>query len=76
MDSNKKRALTEREAAEYTGFSLTALKENRLYGPKRGHLPPAPYIKLGRSIRYLRDDLDTWLENHRTSVNETQGVRK
>jgi predicted DNA-binding transcriptional regulator AlpA len=69
MNLKSKRALTEREAAEYSGFSLTAFKENRLYGPRNGHIPPAPHVKLGRSIRYLIDDLDRWLESHRHGLS-------
>ncbi|WP_237759190.1 DNA-binding protein [Legionella erythra] len=30
---------------------------NRTPGPK--------YIKIGRSVRYLKDDLDSWLDLHR-----------
>lgn len=53
-----KRALPEKDAAEYVGFSVFYLRECRI-----GRLGPGPrYIKIGRSVRYLREDLDAWLD--------------
>lgn len=53
--------LTEPEAAEYLKVSRSSLRKNRMHGlPAHGISPP--YIRIGRSIRYIRQDLDRWLE--------------
>ena len=50
------RTMREQEAAEYLGMSVKTLQAWRFYnkGPK--------YLKISRSVRYLREDLDTFLE--------------
>ena len=53
------RALTEEGAAAYIGYSKWFLRECRY-----GRLGPGPkFIKIGRSIRYLKEDLDAWLDS-------------
>ena len=52
--------VTEREAARYLRFSLPTLRRWRY--AKTG---PA-HIRVGRSIRYLRADLDRFLAAHRS----------
>jgi hypothetical protein len=32
-------------------------------GNRENRTPPPPVIKIGRAVRYLRDDLDNWLES-------------
>ena len=57
--------LKDREAAEYTGCSVSTLAKRRMTGdgPR--------FIKIGRSIRYRRGDLDAWLASHmRNSTTE------
>lgn len=49
------------EAADYIGMSEVWLRQGRCMG-KEGH---PPYVKMGRSIRYLRADLDAWLASRR-----------
>lgn len=56
------RFLREREAAEYLGVSRSWLAQGRIRGSE---LDTPPYLKLGRSVRYDRDDLDAWLEQRR-----------
>jgi len=54
------RLLPPREAAEYLGVGLIALRDwrYRRIGP--------PYIRLGhRTVRYRKSDLDAWLERQR-----------
>lgn len=56
--------LTTKEAASYVRLSTPTLERFRLTGagPR--------YCKLGRSVRYRRADLDSWLANrllHSTS---------
>jgi hypothetical protein len=56
--------LTERDAARYIGLSRAYLRQSRMRLPRRGIDAP-PYLRVGRAIRYLRGDLDRWLEAHR-----------
>lgn len=57
-----KRALNDREAAAYLGMSVSFLRQDRLNGHREGQTPGPRWIKIGRSVRYLREDLDEWLE--------------
>lgn len=60
-------ALTEKEAAAYLAISPQFLRLSRHYGNRPGHAEGPPFIRLGggRSIRYLKHDLDDWLQAHR-----------
>ena len=49
--------LTQRQYCELTGKSESTAEQDRLYG--RG----APFIRMGRSIRYRLDDVIAWLES-------------
>ena len=55
------RTLVDAEAARYIGMSESWLRQARV---NKNPVAP-PYLKIGRSIRYLRDDLDAWLESRR-----------
>ena len=55
------RTLNDREAASYIGMSESWLRQSRV----SGNLDAPPFIKIGRAVRYLRDDLDLWLEGRR-----------
>ena len=59
--------LTEKEAAIYLSVSPQFLRLSRHYGNRPGHAEGPPFIRLGggRSIRYMRADLDAWLQMHR-----------
>jgi predicted DNA-binding transcriptional regulator AlpA len=60
------RALTEAQAAQYIQFSRSFLRQSRMDGDRENRTPGPKWIKCGkRSVRYLRDDLDTWLEQFR-----------
>lgn len=54
-----RKVLNERQASEFTGFSIKHLQNLRYRG-----IGPA-YCKIGASIRYIREDLISWIENHR-----------
>lgn len=59
-----KRCLTEKEAAHYVGMSVAFLRKDRIEG-KIGQRTPGPkYLKIGKSVRYLKEELDRWLEKH------------
>ncbi len=56
------RALTEHEAASYIGMSRSYLAQARMDGHRENRTPAPPFIKIGRSVRYLKEDLDHWLD--------------
>lgn len=61
-----KRAFTEAEAAEYLGLSRSFLRQSRSTGPLPDRTIPPPHIRIGkRAVRYLKEDLDQWLDNFR-----------
>jgi len=66
---NTSRALTEIEASQYIGMSRSFLRQSRMEGNRSGRTPAPPFIKIGRSIRYLKDDLDNWLESFRKHLS-------
>lgn len=49
------------EAARYIGMSEAWMRKGRMH---RSTDAP-PYMQIGKSIRYLRADLDRWLESRR-----------
>ena len=71
----EKRALREDEAAIYIGLSPSFLRQSRSQGIRKNHVPPPPFVRLGRVIRYLKEDLDHWLENQR-AVQNCSGLTK
>ncbi|MFK5949012.1 MAG: hypothetical protein QM500_09630 [Methylococcales bacterium] len=56
-----KRAFSEIETAEYIGMSRSFLRQSRMEGNRENRTPAPPFIKIGRAVRYLREDLDIWL---------------
>ncbi|NQZ83347.1 MAG: helix-turn-helix domain-containing protein [Colwellia sp.] len=61
--TQKKRALSEIETAEYIGMSRSFLRQSRMEGNRENRTPAPPFIKIGRAVRYLKDDLDNWLNS-------------
>lgn len=60
-----KKAYREQEAADYLGVSRSTLRQARMEGPRERRISSPPYVKFGRSVRYLKEDLDQWLSRHR-----------
>ena len=60
-----KNTLKEKEASEYIGMSRSFLRQDRMNGFRDSRTPGPRFLKIGRSIRYLKEDLDTWLNEHR-----------
>jgi hypothetical protein len=58
--------LSEPDAARYIGMSAAYLRASRL--KKRRGTPGPPYVKIGKTVRYLPVDLDGWLRAHRVEV--------
>lgn len=57
--------LTEAEAAEYIGMSRSFLRQDRMHGVRVNRTPGPSFVRLGKTIRYLKADLDQWLFQHR-----------
>lgn len=70
MEKPQQAALKERQAAEYIGMSVPFLRASRSRGNLRNQTPAPPYIKIGTSVRYLRADLDDWLQKHRVELTQ------
>lgn len=58
-----KRAFTEIETAEYIGMSRSYLRQARMEGNRNNRTPAPKFIKVGRAVRYLKQDLDNWLDS-------------
>lgn len=70
MDKNMRqeeneKVLTELEAAKYIKMSRSFLSQDRMNGHREGRTPGPDFMKLGRAIRYHKDDLDKWLSQNR-----------
>ena len=65
-----RRALSEAQAASYLNVSVSNLRKLRMNRDREGHMPPVPYVQLGRRISYLRDDLDKILVANRVEVSK------
>ena len=63
----EKRAFSSREAAVYLGVSDQFLRVDRCDGYREGRTPGPEYFKIGRLVRYLREDLDAWLDLHQAA---------
>ncbi|MBM7037425.1 helix-turn-helix transcriptional regulator [Vibrio ulleungensis] len=61
--NDSKRALTEQETATYIGMSRSFLRQARMEGHRKNRTIAPPFIRIGRAVRYLREDLDKWLSN-------------
>ncbi len=72
----KSRALSEKEASSYICMSRSFLRQARMDGNRGNRTPAPPFIKIGRAVRYLREDLDAWLESfvRRTHLYQDEGV--
>ena len=58
-------ALKEQQASTYIGMSVPYLRADRMNGRREGRTLGPPFVKIGRTVRYLRKDLDAWLQAHR-----------
>ncbi|HGF0846064.1 TPA: DNA-binding protein, partial [Legionella pneumophila] len=57
-----KRVFKEVEAANYICMSRSFLSQDRVNGTLKNRTPGPKFIKIGRAIRYLKEDLDIWLD--------------
>lgn len=63
MRTLDKKVLSEIETAEYIGMSRSFLRQSRMEGNRTNRTPAPPFVKIGRSVRYIKDDLDKWLDS-------------
>ncbi|WP_273023486.1 DNA-binding protein [Rheinheimera sp.] len=63
MNTQSKKVLSEIETAEYIGMSRSFLRQSRMEGNRANRTPAPPFVKIGRSVRYIKDDLDNWLNS-------------
>lgn len=69
MSQLEKRALSTAEASTYIGISQSTLRQARMTGKRAKRIDAPPHTRLGgRKVVYLREDLDAWLESHRTAT--------
>ena len=61
MNLVESQTLKDPEAAKYIGMSESWLRQARM----NGNPDAPPFLKIGRAVRYLQDDLDAWLESRR-----------
>lgn len=59
----EKRAFTEIEASTYISMSRSFLRQSRMEGNRDTRTPAPKFIKVGRAVRYLKEDLDAWLDS-------------
>lgn len=71
-----KRALTDKEASVYIGMSASWLRHSRITGCRLDRIPPPVFIKIGRSVRYLIEDLDNWLEKFKKLEHLAQTIHE
>jgi hypothetical protein len=57
--------MNEADAASYIGMSIAFLRSGRCHGIVGNRTPTPPHLKLGRSVKYARVDLDKWLAERR-----------
>lgn len=71
-----KRALSEKETSQYIGMSRSFLRQSRMEGNRTTRTPAPPFLKIGRSVRYLREDLDNWLDSFfkQSHLGQERGV--
>ena len=62
---NKPELMDEGPAADYLDMSVAFLRAGRCHGIVGNRTPTPPYLKIGRSIKYDRRDLDAWLADRR-----------
>jgi predicted DNA-binding transcriptional regulator AlpA len=67
--STESRTLRSPEAAQYIGMSDSWLRQTRMFGRSDG----PPFRRMGaRTVRYLRSELDQWLERRCSATGSAQ----
>lgn len=58
--------LTEKDAAAYLGVSPSYLTQSRL---RRRRTDGPPFVKIGRAVRYVREDLEAFVAARRRTAS-------
>jgi hypothetical protein len=66
------RAVSEEDAARYLGISQSSLRKGRMAGRRHAQMSSPPFVKMGRRVVYLIDDLDSWITKNR--IAEQRGL--
>lgn len=64
MPTDHSHLITEPEAAKALGVSPGTLKAARLHRLQGNPLRNLPHVRIGRSVRYRREDVERWIEDH------------
>ena len=67
--------LSEKEASHYICMSRSFLRQARMNGNRLNGTPAPPFIKIGRTVRYRLDDLNSWMESFARLTNLYQDGR-
>jgi len=59
------RAVSEGDAARYLGISQSSLRKGRMAGRRTAQMSSPPFVKMGRRVVYLIEDLDAWISTNR-----------
>lgn len=62
--TDKPALITEPQAAEALGVSPGTLKAARLHRLPSNPLRDLPHVRIGKSVRYRREDVVRWIEDH------------
>lgn len=66
--SIEKSVLSPRDAALYLSCSISFLSQNRMNIRRSTNAKAIPFVRLGRSVRYRKSDLDQFLEANCVSL--------
>jgi predicted DNA-binding transcriptional regulator AlpA len=73
---NEQRSFTEKQASSYVSLSASTLRQARCHGEREGKTPVPKHIKIGRAVRYLKEDLDSFLDQMRSQMSNVDGGAK
>jgi excisionase family DNA binding protein len=71
MEESKK-LLRSKEAAKYLGVSHGMLRISRHTGELFKGVPGPKFLKLGKAVRYPRENLDEWIRSHHQFRNNAE----
>ena len=70
QETNYVRSFSEKNAAAYIGLAPATLRQSRCHGTREGRTPTPKHIKIGRAVRYLKEDLDSFLDEMRALAEQ------
>ncbi len=56
--------MTQQDAADYLGTTVQTLNTWRAHGKN-----PIPFVRWGNRIKYLKEDIDTWIKENKQSAS-------